>query len=142
MPALFIWKWVDGFLGPVIWLRNPLTVPPECQNVWWGPKLCKGAFIYDVRCFLGIFDLPTYPHQMLYYISLFSKIRWSLTYLPTQKSDVIYECSLIQFKLCHHQFLNKSQNCRSQGELAHFCLWQQFSWGQASLDSKKKHREQ
>ena len=20
----------------------------------------KGAFIYDVRCFLGIFDLPTY----------------------------------------------------------------------------------
>ena len=44
--------------------------------------------------FLVIFDLPTYPHQILYYISLFSKIRWSLTYLPTQKSDVIYECSL------------------------------------------------
>jgi hypothetical protein len=33
--------------------------------------------------------LPT-----LYYIGLFSKIRCSLTYLPTQKSDVIYECSL------------------------------------------------
>jgi hypothetical protein len=30
---------------------------------------------------------------MVYYISLFSKIRCSLTYLPTQKSDVIYECS-------------------------------------------------
>ena len=55
----------------------------------------KGAFIYDVRCFLGIFDLPTYPNQMVYYIGLFSKIRCSLTYLPTQKSDVIYECSLI-----------------------------------------------
>ena len=58
--------------------------------------LCtKGAFIYDVRCFLGIFDLPTYPNQMVYYIGLFSKIRCSLTYLPTQKSDVIYECSLM-----------------------------------------------
>ena len=22
-------------------------------------NLCKGAFTYDVRCFLGIFDLPT-----------------------------------------------------------------------------------
>ena len=54
----------------------------------------KGAFTYDVRCFLGIFDLPTYPHQILYYISLFSKIRWGLTYLPTPKSDVICECSL------------------------------------------------
>jgi hypothetical protein len=43
----------------------------------------KGAFIYDVRCFGGIFDLPTYPNQILYYISLFSKIRCSLTYLPT-----------------------------------------------------------
>jgi hypothetical protein len=32
---------------------------------------------------------------MLYYISLFSKIRCSLIYLPTQKSDVIYECSHI-----------------------------------------------
>ena len=33
---------------------------------------------------------------MLYYISLFSKIRWGLIYLPTQRSDVIYECSLGQ----------------------------------------------
>ena len=55
----------------------------------------KGTFTYDVRCFLGIFDLPTNPNQMVYYISLFSKIRCSLTYLPTQKSDVICECSLI-----------------------------------------------
>ena len=47
---------------------------------------CKkdlGAFTYDVRWFWGISDLPTYPHQILYYISLFSKIRCSLTYLPT-----------------------------------------------------------
>ena len=51
-------------------------------------------YIYDVRCFGGIFDLPTYPNQILYYISLCSEIRCSLTYLPTQKSDVIYECSL------------------------------------------------
>ena len=34
--------------------------------------------------------LPTYPKQIIYYMSLFSKIRRSLTYLPTQKSDVIY----------------------------------------------------
>ena len=57
-------------------------------------SLHMGAFTYDVRCFLGIFDLPTYPNQMIYYISLFSKIRCSLTYLPTQISDVICECSL------------------------------------------------
>ena len=55
----------------------------------------KGAFTYDVRCFSGIFDLPTYPHQILHYnINLFSKIRWSLTCLPAQKSDVVCECSL------------------------------------------------
>ena len=58
-------------------------------------RYVKGAFIYDVRCFWGIFDLPTYPNQMVYYIGLIGKIRCSLTYLPTQKSDVIYECSLI-----------------------------------------------
>ena len=27
--------------------------------------LKKGAFIYDVRRFSGLFDLPTYPHQIL-----------------------------------------------------------------------------
>ena len=57
-------------------------------------KLTKGAFTYDVRCFGGIFDLPTYPNQILYYISLCSKIRCSLTYLHTQESDVICECAL------------------------------------------------
>ena len=45
--------------------------------------------------FLGVFltYLPTYPNQMIYYISLFSKIRCNLTYLRTEKSDVICECS-------------------------------------------------
>ena len=49
------------------------------------PNLCLflEAFTYDVRCFLSIFDLPMYPNQKLDYISLFSKIRFSLTYLPT-----------------------------------------------------------
>ena len=53
-----------------------------------------GASTYDVRLFQVIFDLPTYRNQMIYYISLFSKIRWCLTYLPTLKSDVICGCSL------------------------------------------------
>ena len=45
-------------------------------NAFFRVKLSSwGAFTYDVRCFLGIFDLPTYPNQILYYISLFSKIR-------------------------------------------------------------------
>ena len=30
--------------------------------------LFSEAFTYDVRCFLGIFDLPTYPNQIVYYI--------------------------------------------------------------------------
>ena len=29
-------------------------------EVGLGKVLFKGAFIYDVRCFSGIFDLPTY----------------------------------------------------------------------------------
>ena len=49
----------------------------------------QGAFTYDVRCFGGIFDLPTLIRYFTKYISLFSKIRRSLTYLPTQKSVVI-----------------------------------------------------
>ena len=70
----------------------------------------KGAFTYDVRCFLGIFDLPTYPNQILYYISLFSKIRCSSTYLPTQKSDVICECSPTRNYICNTLLLFKSFN--------------------------------
>ena len=47
-----------------------------------GSLIAKRAFTYDVRCFGGIFDIPTYPNQMLYYISIFSKIKFSWTYLP------------------------------------------------------------
>ena len=54
--------------------------------------------------------LPTYPNQILYYISLFSKIRCSLIYLltypwtsirRTQQSDVICECSLNRMYFLH-----------------------------------------
>ena len=38
--------------------------------------------------------IPSHPNQILYYISLFDKIRLNLTYLPTLKSDVICGCSL------------------------------------------------
>ena len=40
----------------------------------------KGAYTFDVIALFGTFDLPTYPNQILYYISLFDKIRYSLTY--------------------------------------------------------------
>ena len=60
------------------------------QKQWsfdWN-TLATEAFVNPIRIhiwhqmfFLGIFDLPTYPNQMLYYIHLFSKIRCSLTYL-------------------------------------------------------------
>ena len=39
----------------------------------------RGPFTYDVRCFLLFL---TYSNQILYYISLFGKIRFSLAYLP------------------------------------------------------------
>ena len=84
-----------------------LVVKISINFSWISHHFDVGAFIYDVRCFSGIFDLPTYPHQILYYISLFSKIRWGLTYLPTQKSDVIYECSLRPCKLRYLFNINK-----------------------------------
>ena len=101
-----------------LWQESSLSLRHNIVHIWGTPTSCqveiyrkkhlssdivfsiriifvKGAFTYDVRCFWAFFNLPTYPNQILYYISLFSKIRCSLTYLPTQKSDVIYECSLI-----------------------------------------------
>ena len=57
------------------------SVPPDSGNLlnFITKKMSihssLGAFIDDVRCFLGIFVFPTYPHQILYYISSFSKIR-------------------------------------------------------------------
>ena len=44
---------------------------------------------------------------MIYYIRLFSKIRWSLTYLPTLKSEVIYGWSLTFFFLSFFQITNQ-----------------------------------
>jgi hypothetical protein len=52
------------------------------QTTWRNKKRhqnTKGAFTYEVRWFLGIFDLPTYPNQILYFINLFSKIICSFT---------------------------------------------------------------
>ena len=74
--------------------------------------------------FLCIFDLPTYPNQRVYYISLFSKIRRSLTYLPTQKSDVIFECSLIKkmstVKVVQLRILiNENQSQKHPNDLCH-----------------------
>ena len=56
-------------------------------------SLILGALTYDVRCFWDIFDLPTYPNQILYYISPFRKIRCkircSLTYLPKNLTSYV-----------------------------------------------------
>ena len=47
-----------------------------------------------LQIFFGYF-WPTYlPYTFLYYINLFSKISCSLTYIPTQKFDIICECLL------------------------------------------------
>ena len=74
-----------------------LPIFPCFYWFWWRLLTSKLGSIHIWRqMFFGHF-WPTYPHQILYYISLFSKIRWGLTYLPTQKSDVIYECSHSQF---------------------------------------------
>ena len=51
-----------------------------------------------------------WPNQMVYYyISLFGKIRCSLTYLPTQKSDIIYECSLGGCRVLKTSIQNESR---------------------------------
>ena len=77
---------IDGFImvGTAFSKKNICSCVP----------ISKGASTYDVRWFLVIFDLPTYPNQMIYYISLLSKIRWGLTYLLNLESNVICGCSL------------------------------------------------
>ena len=67
----------------------------DLHKLFWNSKLALGS-IHTWRqiFFFGIFDLRIYPYQILYYIRLCSRIRCSLTYLPTQISDIIYECSL------------------------------------------------
>ena len=83
-----------GMLGDMfLWLVANL----KQGGIYFIKQVCGNdilASVYDIRCFLGIFDLPTHPNQMVYYMGLFSKIRCSLTYIPPQKSDVICECSL------------------------------------------------
>ena len=47
--------------------------------------------MYDVRCFLGIFDLPTYLSQILYYIGgLLKSVRFKKTVLISFESVVIF----------------------------------------------------
>ena len=88
--------------------------------------MSRGAFIYDVRCFSGIFDLPTYPHQILYYISLFSKIRWGFTYLLTQKSDVIYECSLMYTNIRELDVIKEDLDLTQSEDRFQFCIFEKF----------------
>ena len=67
-----------GRLGRATRTVNLISDPAKKET---NVPLHKGAFTYDVRFFWDIFDLPTYPNQILYYISLFSKIHFSLTYI-------------------------------------------------------------
>ena len=87
-----LWKCGAILLKGFIFFFSALT---KSIVIFWRNIFYLGASTYDVRWFWVIFDLPTYPNQIIYYISLFSKIRYSLTYLPTLKSDVICGCSLI-----------------------------------------------
>ena len=65
----------------IIWIelldRNLQEMPKMVLYVW-----SLGSIHIWRQMFLGISDLPIYPNQILYYISLCSKIRCSLTYLP------------------------------------------------------------
>ena len=45
-----------------------------CAYIIYGCSLLEYSHMTS-DVFLGIFDLPTYPNQILYYIILFSKIR-------------------------------------------------------------------
>ena len=114
-----LYSWMSLMIETIICQR--FLHLQSCITIGWNPfwlssiitfilLLYRGAFTYDIRCFLGIFDLPTYPNQILYYISIFSKIRWCLNYLPTSKSDVICECSLIWIRVRGHPKTISSQN--------------------------------
>ena len=50
----------------------------------------KGTFIKDVRFFCNFWRyLPTYVLYTIYYLLMYY-VRFYLTYLPTQKSDILY----------------------------------------------------
>ena len=64
-----------------------------------------GAFSYDVRYlfWVGFFDLPTYPNQMIYYISLLilqSDAAWS-TYLRNLTSYHMWMLPFCNFDFEH-----------------------------------------
>ena len=94
-----------------------------------------GAFIYDVRWFLGIFDLPTYPNQILdYYISPFSKIRCSLTYLPKNLTSYVNAPYVMLYFYLHNwleSFLEVHSQFRALGVSiydANYILISMYDW--------------
>ena len=64
--------------------------PSTAKNIY-GPSMAENTLMllrehsHMTSDVLGAFltYLHTYPNQILYFISLFSKIRYTLTYLPT-----------------------------------------------------------
>ena len=67
-------------------------------SIFWSSSSWKGAmgtFIKDVRFFLWFLEIPTYLCPIHYVLSFMYYVRISLTYLPTQKSDILYERSLM-----------------------------------------------
>ena len=70
---LYLWYHACYALNKLPKLLTSVNQPP---HIWLGGH---SHMTSDV---LGYF-WPTYPNQTIYYISLFSKIRCSLTYLPT-----------------------------------------------------------
>ena len=77
-------------------LKSYLIISTSCGFTRWAPNVFSIVSItnwkisreivrdpwYMTSDFFGYF-WPTYPNQILYYISLCSKIRCNLTYLPT-----------------------------------------------------------
>ena len=64
------------FKGSIAWIKQTIN-----KLILHKELLFKGNIHIRRQIFLGIFDLPAYPNQILYYISLCSKIRCSLAYL-------------------------------------------------------------
>ena len=61
---------------------------------------CKGTFIKDVRQLWAILDKPKYlPMSDVFYTMPITLVPFLLRYLPTPKSDVLYERSLMQTRI-------------------------------------------
>ena len=74
--GLFNHRYITSGDSKSRWLRLKLTcfdwvintvVELQVMDAKKNIRIGKGAFTYDVRCFWGIFDLPTYPNQILYF---------------------------------------------------------------------------